>query len=359
MHAAQRQDAILQLLRRYGSVRVTALAERFKVAQLTIRRDIALLHERGDLVRVHGGAVLPRPGDDAPAGAAEPAAPRPGKQRAIGMLVPAATLYFHELIRGAQAAAAAHHVRLVVGVSRHDQQEDLIQAERLLDAGAEGLLLTPSAAAPVPAWAPTLPVPVVFVERRQPVDVDLIEYVASDHELGAVQALRHLAELGHRKIAVITQTTPTSALIHRGYQMVADAIGLDKDVPRVDMFSMDGLDDVLEEALSAGVTAVLAHSDDVAIAVQQRLLSRGLAVPDDVALVAYDDVFAALADIPITAVSPPRRAIARTGVEMLLRRMRAGDGPIKRHVHLMPTLRVRTSTMGERAPLPAPEREEA
>jgi len=358
MHAAQRQDAILQLLRRYGSVKVTELAERFGVAQLTVRRDIALLHERGDLVRVHGGAVLPRPDETAPAPGL--AAPRPGKQRVIGMLVPGASLYYNDLVQGAQKAATAHHVRLVVGVSRYDQQEDLVQAERLLAAGAEGLLLTPSGTtAPVPSWASELPVPVVFVERRQPVDVDLIEYVASDHELGAVQALRHLAGLGHRRIAVVTQTTPTSTLIHRGYEMVADAIGLDKDVPLVDRPSMEDLDEIVEEALSAGVTAVLAHSDDVAIAVQQRLLGRGLAVPDDIALVAYDDMFAALADIPITAVAPPRRAIAHTGVEMLLGRMRAGDGLVKRHVRLMPTLRVRASTLGERAPLPSPEQEEA
>lgn len=357
MHAAQRQDAILRLLRRHGSVKVTELAERFGVAQLTIRRDITLLHERGDLVRVHGGALLSRPEDTVPA--AGPAAPRSGKQRVIGMLVPGASLYFHELVKGAQKAAAAHHVRLVVGVSRHDRQEDLLQAEQLLASGAEGLLLTPSAAAPMPSWASELPVPVIFVERRQPVDADVIEYVASDHELGAVQALRHLAGLGHRRIAVITQTTPTSPLIHRGHQMVADVIGLDQGVPLVDMATMEGLDDVVEESLSAGATAILAHSDDLAIAVQQALLSRGLAIPDDVALVAYDDMFAALADIPITAVAPPRRAIARTGVEMLLGRMRAGDSLVKRHVRLMPTLRVRASTLGERAPLPAPEREEA
>ncbi|MFI1966324.1 LacI family transcriptional regulator [Streptomyces pathocidini] len=58
----------------------------------------------------------------------------------------------------------------------------------------------------------TLAVPVVVVERRhQPAaDVPSLDYVITDHEHGATQAVRHLARLGHRRIALVARPTPTS-----------------------------------------------------------------------------------------------------------------------------------------------------
>src|SRR6056297_3595550 len=54
-----RQHEILEIARREGKVLVDALAERFRVTQQTIRRDLGELADEGRLERVHGGAVLP------------------------------------------------------------------------------------------------------------------------------------------------------------------------------------------------------------------------------------------------------------------------------------------------------------
>ncbi|MBE3001273.1 DeoR/GlpR transcriptional regulator [Nocardiopsis sp. HNM0947] len=59
MLAAQRQGRILERLRRDGSVRVTELVEELAVSDMTVRRDLDALAGRGDLRKVHGGAVAP------------------------------------------------------------------------------------------------------------------------------------------------------------------------------------------------------------------------------------------------------------------------------------------------------------
>ncbi|MEU3145305.1 MULTISPECIES: DeoR/GlpR family DNA-binding transcription regulator [unclassified Streptomyces] len=68
MLARQRQEKIAQLVRQHGSIRVSALTERFDVSDMTIRRDLEALERRGRLDKVHGGAVTPDHG-----GTAEPA----------------------------------------------------------------------------------------------------------------------------------------------------------------------------------------------------------------------------------------------------------------------------------------------
>ncbi|MEU3453244.1 DeoR/GlpR family DNA-binding transcription regulator [Micromonospora sp. NPDC006766] len=62
MLARQRQSAILERVRAAGGVRVTELAAEFGVSDMTIRRDLETLHERGLLAKVHGGATLAGPG---------------------------------------------------------------------------------------------------------------------------------------------------------------------------------------------------------------------------------------------------------------------------------------------------------
>jgi DeoR/GlpR family transcriptional regulator of sugar metabolism len=62
MLAQQRQTAILELIRRHGGVRVSQLVRQFGVSDMTIRRDLEVLAERGLVDKVHGGATIAGPG---------------------------------------------------------------------------------------------------------------------------------------------------------------------------------------------------------------------------------------------------------------------------------------------------------
>ncbi|MFI1966323.1 substrate-binding domain-containing protein [Streptomyces pathocidini] len=135
--------------------------------------------------------------------------------------------------------------------------------------------------------------------------------------------------------------------MRRGFEAASAALGLPPDMPRLAADHQPGsADRIVDVLLASDTTALLAHPDEEAVLLLQELRSRGLVVPDDVALVSYDDEFAALSDVPLTAVAPPRRELGRAAVELLARRLRQDGTEAMRHIHLLPRLHVRSSTSG-------------
>ncbi|MFE5329613.1 substrate-binding domain-containing protein, partial [Embleya sp. NPDC056575] len=356
--AEQRQELILRTARERGSVKVVEIAEELGVSLVTVRRDVTALVASGLLARVHGGATLPH---------ARPAAPTTGRPPAnghdgptIGMLVPSATYYFPEVVRGARDAVEAIGGRLVLGISRYLPAEDRDQVDQLLRGGVDGLLLTPSRA-PGPggedAWMGSLPVPVVLVERRAEIGSGLehLDRVASDHALGAAQAVRRLGTLGHRRILLVARSgSPTTPAVHAGYTAAMAALGLTPPDPAgVETphpgEDADGFDRavtrVIEAARTGAATAALVHNDQDALLLVSRLRAAGLDVPGDLALIAYDDEVAALADPPLSAIAPAKHEVGRIAVELLAARLDDGDeGHAPRHISLVPRLRLRATT---------------
>ena len=95
-------------------------------------------------------------------------------------------------------------------------------------------------------------------------------------------------------------------------------------------------------------TAVFAANDLVALGLLQGFLTHGLRVPDDVAIVGYDDIeFAAGAAVPLSSVRQPREVLGRSGAQLLFEELRAreaGETPDPRHVSFRPELVVRRSS---------------
>ncbi|MFF7246876.1 substrate-binding domain-containing protein [Embleya sp. NPDC008237] len=358
MLAEQRQELILRTAREQGSVKVVEIAEELGVSLVTVRRDVTALVASGLLARVHGGATLPH---------ARPSAPEPGRPPAnghdgptVGMLVPSATYYFPEVVRGARDAVEAIGGRLVLGISRYLPSEDRDQVDQLLRGGVDGLLLTPSRA-PGPggedAWMGRLPVPVVLVERRAEIGSGLehLDRVASDHALGAAQAVRRLGTLGHERILLVARLgSPTTPAVHAGYTAAMAALGLtppdpagvETPHPGEDADGFDrAVSRVIEAARSGAATAALVHNDQDALLLVSRLRAAGLDVPGDLALIAYDDEVAALADPPLSAIAPAKHEVGRIAVELLAARLADGDdGRAPRHISLVPRLRLRATT---------------
>ncbi|MFJ4830843.1 substrate-binding domain-containing protein [Streptomyces sp. NPDC088747] len=360
-HVNQRHERVLEIVRRRGGLRVMELAEELGVSAVTVRRDVEALAEQGRLTRLHGSVSWPGPagrGTAAPAPGESPASPADTPAGAVlGMVVPSMEHYFAELVRGAQDAIAARGGRLVLGIAHWRSEEDTAQIGRMLDTGVDGLLIQPSWERGVPSPEQeeqllALGVPAVLVDRRVPVGGRLagLDSARSDHVLGAAAAVHHLAELGHRRIALLAQDNPTSPQVREGYEAAVEALGLSV-LPTVTV-SPEGprsVDDAARELFRSvkegQVTASIVHNDQTAIGVVQRLRQHGLAVPEDVSLVAYEDEMAALADVPLTAVAPPRRAVGEAAVELMLARLGGGADSVAptRHVSLVPRLTVRAS----------------
>ncbi|MFD7137555.1 substrate-binding domain-containing protein [Streptomyces sp. NPDC059894] len=366
MLAEDRHRAIIEAVRARGSVTIRELAEDLDVAAVTIRGDVRELARRGTVTRVHGGVVWPAERQET-GGAAPPATGErptvegraPGRTRkeatggySLGMVVPHSSYYYPEVVSGARAAAEALGVRLALGVSRNAFAEERALVAQMLQTGVDGLLVTtaedPRTSPGTEAWLRGLPVPVVLAERRVGLDTGSVEAVATDHEYGAYLAVRHLAEQGRRRIALLRFDTLTAPMLRVGYERALTALELRPCPPEVpcvleenDMADLDHKCDQLVHAIKDGqVDAVLVHNDSVALPLVSRLRAAGVRVPDDLAVVAYDDELAALADPPLTGVAPPRRAVGAEAVELLVRRLQEPGRPIH-HLMLRPVLNVR------------------
>ena len=354
-----RRTQLLEALQRHGTVRVSDLTDLLGVTPVTVRRDIAQLASEGLVRRVHGGATLVAPEEDA----AEDSVPVPGDEdrpplRSVGMLVPSLDYYWPGVVRGVEEEARALGLRVVLRGSSYETHDDRPKIARLVEqVGVDGLILAPRMEAPNVAetmtWLVSTGVPVVLVERSATVGPhhDVVESVVSDHALGAGIAVRHLASLGHHKVGlVLSEQSPTSPHIRRGWLEAAAGSGLetratvDAVVPSPRSPDFDrALDAALERCLSTGTTSVLVHADTEAMALIQCCEKRGLSVPGDLSVVAYDDEVAALFSPPLTAVRPPRQSVGRAAVGLVAARLADPRRPTHRVV-ISPSLRVRESS---------------
>ena len=390
MSAEERHERIVELVRARGSLRVADLADAMNVSVATLRRDVEALALSGRLHRRHGAVVLPEAaGVFAPATA--PAAAARARSSAVGggvsgvsggpvlgMVVPTASYYFTEVIRGAQTAAAQAGARLTLGVSEYRSEQDTVQVKGLLESGVDGLLLSPNWDAGTTSVEEQavlgFGLPTVLVERRPAIGsiADGLDWACSDHARGASLAVRHLAGLGHRRIALLARpTTVTAPALRAGFQGALAALGLegfetwpgDEEPPEPYESVFEQLADRLHDGVRTGaVRAAIVHTDLDAINLLRLLQARGLRIPEDLALVAYDDEMAALADVPLTAIAPPKRAVGAAAVRLLLHRMGhlrlpdsvaagwagADDAPAH-HLELMPELRIRASCGSQQA----------
>ncbi|MEU8991276.1 substrate-binding domain-containing protein [Streptomyces sp. NPDC048558] len=358
LHVDQRHERVLELVRERGSLRVAELAAELGVSAVTLRRDVEALAAQGRVQRLHGAVVWP--GDTAAEVRERPAG---AEGAVIGMIVPTTNYIFADIVRGAREAVAAQGGRLVLGVSGYVDAEDSVQADHLLSGGAEGLLVAPSWFGGVPEngqekWLLEHDVPAVLVERLAPPGnpAAVLDRVRTDRAHGAAVAVGHFASLGHRRITAVLQEGPHANQITAGYQAAVQALGLDVDKGAAPTVREHGdyeasVDYLVEAVKKRRVTAALVHSDEDAIVLVPRLQACGIRVPDDLALIAYEDEVAGLSDVPLTAVAPPTRSVGELAAKLLLERLaerRSGRQPGPRqHLDLLPELRVRSSCGGE------------
>lgn len=362
---SERRARLIARVRETGSARVSDLSRVLGVTPVTVRRDLALLVADGTLEKVHGGARIPARGAGMSTGAttgigmpAVTPADDAG-QLTVGMVVPSIDYYWPEVIRGVRDAAHGT-ARLILRGGSYDVDQVRRQVAALVGddggPGVDGLLVAPPVDGPDAAelgeWLAGLNLPVVLMERRLAAGPyrEPLESVATDHALGSGTAARHLAERGHQRVGLVTsRTSPTSAAVRRGFLAVTDELGLDvildlETVPLSDAGWADEAAAVLDRCAETGVTALLVHSDKEAISLVERAQERGVRVPANLAVVAYDDEVAGLADPPLTAVRPPKATIGAGAMELLARRLEVGDDRPMHRVELSPRLVIRSST---------------
>jgi LacI family transcriptional regulator len=204
---------------------------------------------------------------------------------------------------------------------------------------------------------PAVGVPVVLVDRAAK-NEDRWCSVGVDDRAGGRLAVTHLLDTGHRRIAFAggPQTIPQVVdRLHGAKQAIRSAR---RPADTLTVIETTGLNvaqgrNVGERLMGMPQrnrpTAVFCANDLLALGVLQHLTQQGLAVPDDIAIVGYDDIdFAAAAAVPLTSVRQPRHQLGRTAIDLIMRDS-ADDPHEHQQIQFMPELIVRSSSGLRRA----------
>ena len=283
-----------------------------------------------------------------------------GRSNAIALVVfEPTTLLFGDpflprLIRGLGEVLAAGDLQLVLFAPQ--TQADVDRLERHLAAGhADGVLLVSVPEAhPLPGRLLSRGIPVVIGGR--PCEPQRFTHVDVDNVAGAVHAVAHLAAGGRRCIATITGRRDVAAGQDRlrGYHEGVEAAGLPVDEGLVEAgdFTRDGGARAMRVLLlrRPDLDAVFVASDVMAAGALQALREAGRRVPEDVAVVGYDDdPLAVSLHPPLTSVRQPIEEMGREMARLLVGAIHSPD-QTPRRVLLTTRLEVRVSS----APAPPP-----
>ncbi|MEU5664489.1 LacI family DNA-binding transcriptional regulator [Streptomyces longwoodensis] len=278
----------------------------------------------------------------------------PGAARA-----PLVELVFHELesvwavelILGVENVAKANGATVVLTESgtRHAPAEDWV--EGVLRRRPLGVVLVFSTLPePVKRRLRSFGIPFVIIDPAGDPDPD-VPSVGSANWAGGLAATRHLTDLGHRRVAVITGPEDMMCSLARldGYRSAMAMAGLAVDPALVrygDFHVQSGYRHAMELlALPDPPTALFAGSDLQALGVLQAARVRGLSVPRDLSVVGYDDVsLAQWTSPPLTTVHQPLRHMAEEATRMLLEQ--ADPDGTARRIELATRLVVRQTTAG-------------
>jgi DNA-binding LacI/PurR family transcriptional regulator len=263
--------------------------------------------------------------------------------------------FFPRVLRGISEALGQEGMQLVLLMPQAPSDE--ARVERYLEAGhVDGvLLISLHGSDPLPAGLRRHGVPVV-VGGRPPADG--ITYVDVDNRGGAATAVGHLLEMGRRRIASIAgpQDMAVGADRLAGYHERLGAAGHPGDLVEVADFTHDGGRAAMERLLGRdpSLDGVFAASDLMAIGAMAALRAAGRSVPDDVAVVGFDDApIAATADPALTSIRQPIEEMGREMARLLVDGIRVPDRPPRR-VILDTQLVVRRSSAGDRWGMASP-----
>lgn len=272
----------------------------------------------------------------------------------LGLVLPdASNPFFAEVARGLEDYAFDHGYNVLFGSSDGNLQRERDYLRVFLEKQVDGLIFVAAGESTEnirELQAEHLPLVVVDREFRQ-VTAD---YVIADNYRGGYLATEHLINLGRHVIACITgpSTVTPSADRVTGYRDALKAHGIrycERLVRRGDFTAASGfraMQSLLTHAEPP--TAVFACNDLMALGVLCAATKAGLRVPDDVAVVGFDDIaLACLSSPPLTTIQQPKAEMGRLASELLIARIegRAPDAP--QRCLLQTRLIVRESTCGE------------
>ena len=279
---------------------------------------------------------------------------RAGTSRTLAyVMLDGSNPFFHDVAQGIELAAEDADLSLFICNSNGRAEREELHLDRLMQQRVQGILITPvNPEAPYLAEISRRGIPMVIVDRVG-VGGEFCS-VAVDDVLGGRIAVEHLAEQGHTRVAVVGGPESIGQVRERleGARQIWAELGL----PPEDLIYLPTAALTVAEGRSAGErlagiparrrpTAAFCANDLLALGLLQQTIGAGLRVPEELAIVGFDDIeFAAAAAVPLTSVRQPRQELGRAAAALVIDEATNPD-----HVHkqplFVPELVARASTV--------------
>ena len=278
-----------------------------------------------------------------------------GRSRAIGLVVLDLTNpFFLEVARGVEDVASSAGYVVILFNSADSRDRETRSLSVLREQRVSGVLLSPVAArTELVEQMRAEGTRVVLLDRRGAATGECS--VSVDDVLGGQAAGEHLIATGRRSLAFVRGGRHVRQYNdrERGIRSALRGAGLDDRslVVLHEEMSVSGGEHAGERILRefANVDAVVCGNDTIAAGVERALLKAAVRVPDDVALVGYDDVpLAKLITVPLTSMQQPMYEMGRSAAQLLLDEIEDSDHVHKR-VSFNPSLVARSSSVGRPA----------
>lgn len=247
-----------------------------------------------------------------------------GRSNTYGLIIPDITNpFFPEFIQSFEGILADTNYNMLVATTESQSQRMQKTIHRMLVSQVEGIVLLASEIETVPIESMmSNRVPLVTMDRRL-VGKGLSD-VCVDSTSGMREAVKHLYDLGHRKIAYIGGSAGPTISDHRLHSFLLAmrnvALPAETEFLRVGNYRINGGESAMAELLKLAdwPTAIVTANDLTAIGALRVIHNRGFSVPGDFSIVGFDDI--ELSDIvypPLTTLRLPRNELARTFVTAL------------------------------------------
>lgn len=279
---------------------------------------------------------------------------RAGRSRCIGLVVlDIGNPFFSDVARGAERRAAEEGLTVLLGDTEEDPARERVYIDLFAEQRVFGLLVSPLGGA----------MPHLRALRKQGLSTVLVDWwtedlqfssVAVDNVAGGYLAVNHLLELGRRRIAFvggphsIRQVSDRFEGARKAVAQYSDATLEVIDTESLTVLQGRGAGQrISQRKASARPDAIFAANDLLAVGLIQAFrLSEKITVPNDIALIGYDDIdFVSAAMVPLSSVRQPSFEIGRTAVELLVKEVALGAEFEPERIVFQPELVVRDSTV--------------
>ena len=229
--------------------------------------------------------------------------------------------FYSKIVKGIEDKAHEHSYNAIICTSDDDPKRERLFLNMVIDRQADGIICMSLhlKADEVNSFAKRFP----LIQCCEYIDGVDSPSITIDNLEAAKEAVNHLIALGHREIGLIScsNSYASTKLREEGYKRALEANGISFKPERIVLgnYSYQSGYKAAMKLYKTGVTAVFAISDNMAIGAARAASALGLRVPDDIAIVGFDDVnFATMFEPALTTIAQPQYEMGKKAMELLL-----------------------------------------